>query len=1326
MSETCPLKDLENDGVWGRILGLTKQAQTSSTDPLLWAVQLIATLNSAGLTHPSPALAELLVSHICFDNNVALAWKFLQKALSLNLVSPLLVISLLSSRVIPSRRLHPTAYRLYMELLKRHGSLVSHVHESCNDENLKAINDALHLSDVYGFPVTDPASLVVLFVFTSLWQLVDASLDDEGLLEYTLEKKSRWLAGSQDIEIDDSSRFQDNRIEYQERIVTANTLMGIDLIAEYLQSRATSRILFLIRQNMPSIWKSFVQRLQLLASKSTALRNSKNTTPEVFVRVASDAFELLPWESKTSMSQQFNAVMTPGSFVSSASHCPGASCSSLWIPLDLFLEDAMEGITVTPTCAIDTLTGLLKSLRALNSTSWHDTFLGLWIAALRLVQRERNPCEGPVARLDTCLCMLLSIMPLVVVYLIEEEEYSLDKESEFNQTENNQVPGTRRCGLVSSLQQLGEYEGLLTPPSSVASLANQAAAKAIMYLSGLSVNNTYLDSVSINDVPMNCAGNMRHLIVEACIARNLLDISAFMWPGYVNARVNQIPRNVSGQVTGWSSLMKGSPLTSALMNALVSSPASSLEELEKLYQIAIGGSDDEKIRAATVFCGASLIRGWNVQEHTVLFILRLLSPPMPADYSEIDSQLINQGPFLNVLLIGIATIDIVQMFSLHGLVPQLAAALMSICEGFGSCSPKVSWTLATGEEINSHAVFSSAFTLLLKLWSFEHTPLEQAIGDLPSVASQLSPEYLLMVRNSQLASPSHAANNQTRSQKISKLLTPPSSEPIFVDSFPKLKYWYRQHQACIASPLCGLTPGTPVHQIVESLLSMLFKKVNRSTTSGSSSSSSSAVEEAVLRLQLPAWDILEALPFVLDAALTACAHDKLSPRDLATGLKDLADFFPASLASILSYFAAEVTRGVWKPASMNGTDWPSPAANLSFMEQQIHKVLAATGIGVPSLATVGSSDPTLPLPLAALLSLTITYKIDKANERFLNLVGRSVIVLSAGCPWPCMPILSSLWAQKAKRWTDFLIFSASRTVFSRNNDAVFQLLKSCFSSVLGLNASPKCRNGGVGALLGHGLGSHFTNGMGPVAPGIYFLRVYAFIRNMNLVTEGILSLLVMSVKDIASGGLSSYTMDKLKKCKFGMRYGQVSLASALSRVKLAATVGASFVWVSGGVNLVQTLLKETLPSWFISSRISGHSGGPGDVVATLSGYGLAYFAVLCGLLSWGVEPLTLSSSSSKLRAKVLSTHFEFMATALEGKISLGCDWATWRAYVQGFLGLVVRCTPGWLLDVDVAVLKNLSRGLRRWNEEELAIALLGVSGFRAMGAAAELIILTAQ
>lgn len=72
---------------------------------------------------------------------------------------------------------------------------------------------------------------------------------------------------------------------------------------------------------------------------------------------------------------------------------------------------------------------------------------------------------------------------------------------------------------------------------------------------------------------------------------------------------------------------------------------------------------------------------------------------------------------------------------------------------------------------------------------------------------------------------------------------------------------------------------------------------------------------------------------------------------LTPGLKDLADFLPASLATIVSYFSAEVTRGVWKPAFMNGTDWPSPAANLQNVEEQIKKILAETGVDVPSLTT---------------------------------------------------------------------------------------------------------------------------------------------------------------------------------------------------------------------------------------------------------------------------------------------------------------------------------------------------------------------------------------
>lgn len=77
---------------------------------------------------------------------------------------------------------------------------------------------------------------------------------------------------------------------------------------------------------------------------------------------------------------------------------------------------------------------------------------------------------------------------------------------------------------------------------------------------------------------MFAAGDLRHLIVEACIARNLLDTSAYLWPGYVKGHMNQLPHPIASQTPGWSSLMKGSALTPPLVHALVSTPASRYDD----------------------------------------------------------------------------------------------------------------------------------------------------------------------------------------------------------------------------------------------------------------------------------------------------------------------------------------------------------------------------------------------------------------------------------------------------------------------------------------------------------------------------------------------------------------------------------------------------------------------------------------------------------------------------------------------------------------------------------------------------------------------------
>ncbi|KAG4390580.1 hypothetical protein GLYMA_05G001600v4 [Glycine max] len=1233
-------------GVWDGIMQVTKLAQEKKTDPLLWSIQVSSALNSGGVSLPSIELAHRLVSHICFDNHLPITWKFLEKAMSLRLLPPFLALSLLSSRVLPLRRLHPSAYTLYMDLLSRHAfSLL--IHFPNYPSVMSSIHHLLHFSQLYSSLDPHPGVVLVLFLFTLVSQLLEASLSDEGLLQHS----PRFLpVDPADIVIDNTDALR-----------RKNTAMAIQIISRFLHHKLTSRILALVQRNMPAHWGPFLHQLQRLAANSTLLRSLKHVTPESLLPLdfnSPTGIKLLCSEWKTTPTLELNAVMADSCAVQSRHD----SWSLLWLPIDLILEDAMDGNHVAEASAVEALTGLVKALQAVNGTAWHSAFLGLWIAALRLVQRERDPGEGPVPRLDTCLSMLLSITTLVVANLIEEEEGELIEEAEHspaNQRMDKQALGERHGELVTSLQLLGDYENLLTPPQSVIWGANQAAAKATLFVSG---HSGYLEHTNVNDLPTNCS--------HGCNG--------------------------------------------------------SLAEIEKVFEFAIKGSDEEKISAATILCGASLVRGWNVQEHIVFFIIKMLSPPVPPKYSGTESYLISHAPFLNVFLVGISSVDSVQIFSLHGVVPLLAAVLMPICEAFGSSVPNVSWTAVTGEKLTCHAVFSNAFILLLRLWRFDRPPVEHVMGGAatPALGSQLGPEYLLLVRNCMLASYGKSPRDRVRSRRFSKMISF-SLEPLFMDSFPKLNIWYRQHQECIASTCNTLAPGGPVSQIVEALLSMMCKKINRSaqsltpTTSGSSNSSLSSLDDALMKLKVPAWDILEATPFVLDAALTACAHGRLSPRELATGLKDLADFLPATLGTIVSYLSSEVTRGIWKPAFMNGTDWPSPAANLSIVEQQIKKILAATGVDVPSLAIDGNAPATLPLPLAAFLSLTITYKLDKSCERFVVLAGPSLIALSSGCPWPCMPIVGALWAQKVKRWSDFFVFSASATVFHHSRDAVVQLLRSCFASTLGLGSACIYNNGGVGTLLGHGFGSHYSGGFTPVAPGFLYLRVYRSIRDVMFLTDEIVSLLMLSVRDIANGGLPKGEVEKLKKTKYGMRYGQVSLSGSMTRVKHAALLGASFLWISGGSGLVQSLITETLPSWFLSAQGLEQEGGEsGVVVAMLRGYALACFAVLGGTFAWGIDS---SSPASKRRPKVLEIHLEFLANALDGKISLRCDCATWRAYVSGVMSLMVSCTPLWIQELDVGILKRMSNGLRQLNEEDLALHLLEIRGTSVMGEVAEMI-----
>lgn len=112
-----------------------------------------------------------------------------------------------------------------------------------------SLDNVLHLSKIFGLHVNEAGALLVLFVFSIVWQLVDAALDDEGLLQLT-EDDPKWPVKPQDMEVDVFDIYEEKRKEYCERLRTVNTDIALELIGQFLQNKVTSRILYLARQNM--------------------------------------------------------------------------------------------------------------------------------------------------------------------------------------------------------------------------------------------------------------------------------------------------------------------------------------------------------------------------------------------------------------------------------------------------------------------------------------------------------------------------------------------------------------------------------------------------------------------------------------------------------------------------------------------------------------------------------------------------------------------------------------------------------------------------------------------------------------------------------------------------------------------------------------------------------------------------------------------------------------------------------------------------------------------------------------------------------------------
>lgn len=90
--------------------------------------------------------------------------------------------------------------------------------------------------------------------------------------------------------------------------------------------------------------------------------------------------------------------------------------------------------------------------------------------------------------LEARLCVLLSIVPLAIANVLEDEAKLCQAastgyiESGYGHKMNGKAHASRKNGLISSVQVLGHFSSLLCPPASVIDAANSAARKATSFI----------------------------------------------------------------------------------------------------------------------------------------------------------------------------------------------------------------------------------------------------------------------------------------------------------------------------------------------------------------------------------------------------------------------------------------------------------------------------------------------------------------------------------------------------------------------------------------------------------------------------------------------------------------------------------------------------------------------------------------------------------------------------------------------------------------------------------------------------------------------------
>ena len=103
-----------------------------------------------------------------------------------------------------------------------------------------------------------------------------------------------------------------------------------------------------------SHWGAFTNRLHLLATNSSTLQNLAISLEPFQQLILGDCN--VYGETKHNMRKRFHPIVASNPLSSPNGRCLGASYSALWIPIDMYLEDCLDG-SIAATNSIEILSG---------------------------------------------------------------------------------------------------------------------------------------------------------------------------------------------------------------------------------------------------------------------------------------------------------------------------------------------------------------------------------------------------------------------------------------------------------------------------------------------------------------------------------------------------------------------------------------------------------------------------------------------------------------------------------------------------------------------------------------------------------------------------------------------------------------------------------------------------------------------------------------------------------------------------------------------------------------------------------------------------------